>query len=103
MTYTVVLTPEARDDLLRLEDFLIELALAHGDVHLPGRALLAIRHEMRVLQTNPYTCRQVGSNPRERELVIPFGGSGYVALFEIISDAEVAVTALRHQREDDYH
>jgi hypothetical protein len=26
-----------------------------------------------------------------------------VALFEIISDAEVAVSALRHQREDDFH
>jgi hypothetical protein len=26
-----------------------------------------------------------------------------VALFEIISDDEVAVSALRHQREDDYH
>jgi hypothetical protein len=32
----------------------------------------------------------------------PFGGSGYVALFEIMSDHEVAVSALRHQREDDY-
>ena len=28
---------------------------------------------------------------------------GYVALFEIISDHQVVVSALRHQREDDYH
>jgi hypothetical protein len=35
--------------------------------------------------------------------VIPFGGSGYVALFEILSAHEVAVSAIRHQREDDYH
>ncbi len=70
---------------------------------LPMRATDAIRHEMRILQTNPYTCRKVGTNPLERELAIPFGGSGYVALFEIVSEHEVAVSAIRHQREDDYH
>ena len=42
-------------------------------------------------------------NPYERELIIPFGSTGYVALFEIISDHEVLVAAIRHQREDDYH
>lgn len=70
---------------------------------LPARAVDAIRHEMRILETNPHTCRIAHDNPRERELLIPFGGSGYVALFEIVGDAEVAVCALRHQREDDYH
>ena len=102
MTYRVVLTREARDDLLRLEDFLVEMALVHGDFDLPQRALQAIRREMCVLETNPYTCRKVSSRPRERELVIPFGNAGYVALFEIISVDEVVVSALRHQREDDY-
>ena len=102
MSYTVVLTREARDDLLRLEDFLVELALQHGDFDLPRRALQAIRREMGVLETNPYTCRKVSIRPRERELVIPFGNAGYVALFEIISAGEVVVSALRHQREDDY-
>ena len=101
MTYTVFLTREAREDLRRLEDFLVEMALQHGDLDLPARAVDAIRNEMRVLETNPYTCRKVSSNPFERELIIPFGGSGYVALFEIIGDDEVLVAALRHQREDD--
>ena len=103
MTYTVHLTREAREDLQRLEDFLVEMALEHGDFDLPGRAVDAIRNEMRVLETNPYTCRKISGNPFERELIIPFGGSGYVALFEIIGDDEVVVSALRHQREDDYH
>ena len=102
MTYTAVLTREARDDLLRLEDFLVEMALEHGDFDLPRRAVQAIDNEMRVLATNPYTCRKVSSNPRERELIIPFGSSGHVALFEITSADEVVVSALRHQREDDY-
>ncbi len=103
MSYTVRLTREALDDLRRLEDFLFEQALQHADFDLPLRALEAIRRELRILETNPFTCRKVGPNPMERELVIPFGTSGYVALFEILSDSEVAVAALRHQREDDYH
>ena len=103
MTYTVLLTDEALEDLQRIERFLIELALQHGDYDLPLRAVQAISHEMRILETNPYTCRKAGSNPMERELVIPFGTTGFVALFEILSDHEVAVAAIRHQREDDYH
>ena len=103
MSFSVRLTREALEDLQRLEDFLVELALAQGDFDLPVRAVDAIGHELRILQTNPYTCRKVGSNPLERELVIPFDGSGYVALFEIVSEREVAVPAIRQQREDDYH
>ena len=103
MTWTVLLTREALEDLQRLEDFLVEVALEQGDFDLPGLAVDAIRNEMRVLETNPYTCRKVGSNPLERELLIPFGRAGYVALFEIVGEVEVVVSALRHQREDDYH
>ncbi len=103
MSYTVSLTREALEDLQRLEDCLVETALEKGDLDLPTRALDAIRQEMRVLTSNPFTCRKVSGNPLERELIIPFGGTGYVALFEILSDHEVAVSAIRHQREDDYH
>ncbi|MGJ7498686.1 type II toxin-antitoxin system RelE/ParE family toxin [Variovorax sp. RT4R15] len=103
MTYTVALTLEALEDLLRLEDFLIEAALQHGDFDLPRRAVAAIRAEFRILETNPFTCRIAEEDRLERELIIPFGASGYVALFRIISDREVAVAAIRHQREDDYH
>lgn len=97
------LTREALEDLQRLEAFLIEQALEHGDFDLPSRAVDAIQREMRILVTNPYTCRRAGPGLRERELVIPFGGSGYVALFEIVTETEVVVGAIRHQREDDYH
>lgn len=103
MSFSVRLTRQALEDLQRLEEFLVEIALEHGDFDLPVRAVDAIRREMRILETNPHTCRKVESNPLERELIIPFGRSGYVALFEIISESEVAVSAIRHQREDDYH
>lgn len=103
MTYTVSLTHEALEDLMRLEDFLIESALQHGDFDLPRRAVASIRTELRILETNPFTCRIADDDRLERELVIPFGASGYVALFRIVSEKEVVVAAIRHQREDDYH
>ena len=42
------------------------------------------------------------NNPFLRELVIPFGSGGYVALFEIEARDRVSVLAARHQREEDY-
>jgi hypothetical protein len=38
-----------------------------------------------------------------RELVIAFGGVGYVALFEIHDASTVIIGAIRHQLESDYH
>lgn len=103
MKYVVRLTREALEDLQRLEAFLLEVALQYGDWELPDRALLAIRREFRILESNPFTCRIAFDDRLERELVIPFGASGYVALFHIISEREIVVSAIRHQREDDYH
>ena len=40
-------------------------------------------------------------NGRSRELVVPFGGLGYVLLFEVVG-RQVLVGAVRHQREQDY-
>jgi len=102
VTYTVLLTREARDDLQRLEAFLERAAVESGDFDLPLRAVDAILAEFGILKRNPFTCRRVSEDPFERELVIPFGKAGYVALFRILSEREVAVLAIRHQREDDY-
>jgi len=41
--------------------------------------------------------------PAQRELIIPFGSTGYVALYEIVSTSKIVVLAVRHQREEDYH
>lgn len=103
MSYAVRFTREALEDLQRLEDFLVAVALERGDFSLPDRAMAAIRREFHILERNPFTCRIAFDDRLERELVIPFGASGYVALFHIASDAEVIVSAIRHQREDDYH
>ncbi|MEO8310521.1 MAG: type II toxin-antitoxin system RelE/ParE family toxin [Caldimonas sp.] len=50
-----------------------------------------------------FTCRKAGSSAFLRELIIPFGRSGYVALFEIEDPASVLIVAVRPQLEDDYH
>ena len=48
--------------------------------------------------------RQVlGHSPARRELIIPFGATGYVALYEIANASTVIVLTVRHQREEDYH
>ena len=97
--YRVRLTPEAEEDLLRLYDFLLA-----RDIGAAGRALRAIEEAFRLLSFSPFSCRKaVRANPLLRELVIPFGSAGYVALFEIDARHTVTVLAVRHQREDDYH
>ncbi|MEJ8854808.1 type II toxin-antitoxin system RelE/ParE family toxin [Variovorax robiniae] len=104
MTYRVRFTPEARDDLRRLFNFILERQLAvGGDLDLAERADDAIRQGIATLRFTPFTCRKAGASSYVRELVIPFGRTGYVALFEIEPGDIVTIAAIRHQREDDYH
>ena len=70
---------------------------------MPERALAASRACVETLKTWPFPCRKAGPSPFLRELLIPFGHSGYVALFEIVDPTDVVVSAVRHQLEDDYH
>ncbi len=97
MTYRVRYTHAARDDLKRLYRFLLD----HDAARL---ALESIVKSVEMLRAFPFTCRKVDAdNPFLRELLISFGASGYVALFEIEDDKNVVILAVRHQREDDYH
>jgi hypothetical protein len=66
-------------------------------------ALKAIRHSSELLGFSPYACRKAAADmPRLRELLIPFGASGHLVLFEIEPLRTVTILAARHQREDDY-
>lgn len=106
MSFRVRLTRDAVLDLERLFDFIIERELARpsgGDIRLADQALDSIRAGIATLRTSPFTCRKAGRSAFLRELIIPFGHSGYVALFEIEDAANVLVVAVRHQLEDDYH
>ena len=99
MSYRVRYTKSARDDLLRLFAFLLE-----HDLHAAARAREAIAKGIAFLQEFPFSCRKAApDNPFLREMLIPFGAAGYVALFEIEDNETVTLLAMRHQREDDYH
>ncbi len=98
MSYQVRFTGQAREDLLRLFRF-----LAEEDRQAASHARQAIGKATDLLADFPFTCRKATpDDPFLRELVIPFGQSGYVALFEIENRETVTVLAIRHQREDDY-
>jgi plasmid stabilization system protein ParE len=102
MTYRVRFTKEAENDLVRLYKYV--LARDEADWQLAERALEAIRNAIRSLELTPFSFRKaIPGNPFLREMVIPFGASGYVALFEIEHEETITILALRHQREDDYH
>ena len=101
MTYRVRFTEEAAADLGRLYDFLLENN--DGDWSVAERALQAIRDALGLLERSPFSCRKAGDDAFLRELIISFGASGYVALFDIEDSETVTVLAVRHQREDDYH
>ena len=105
MKYTVVFSPDAALDLERLFDFALqrELGRETGDPDIPSKAIPAIKEAIAYLATSPFACRKVGSSSFIRELVIPFGRTGYVALFEIVDSKIIIIGAIRHQREDDYH
>jgi len=102
MSFTIRFTEHAEADLIRLYEFILQRDSA--DWLLAERALDAIKNSLRTLEFTPFSCRKASlESPFFRELVIPFGGSGYVALFEIEDNHTITILAVRHQREDDYH
>jgi plasmid stabilization system protein ParE len=96
--YKVRFTAQAEEDLVRLYDFLLD-----RDINAAERALDTLRSAIELLRFSPFSCRKaVANRPFLRELIVPFGSSGYVALFEIDRGNRVNVLAVRHQREEDY-
>lgn len=105
MNYRVVFGPQAAEDLERLFDHILERELASptGDLEIAERALESIRQGCQLLIHSPFSCRKVGDSSFVRELIISYGSSGYVALFEIVDASTVVIGAIRHQHESDYH
>ena len=104
MKFDVHFSVAADDDLARLFDFLLNRAETLEDIDLAQAAIEAIRAAaLNHLAATPYSFRKSGKSSTRRELIIPFGAAGYVALYEIASQSSVVVLAVRHQREEDYH
>lgn len=105
MSYEVIFSPEADEDLERLFDHVLERELNSptGDLDIPARAIEAIKQACQLLAHSPFSCRKTADSTFMRELIISFATSGYVAMFEIRDSKKVIIGAVRHQLESDYH
>ena len=98
MSYQVRFTREAKEDMERLHGFLVE-----KDLEAARRARSALAKGVEFLRDFPYACRKaMPDTPFLREMLVPFGHSGYVMLFEI-EEKTITILAIRHQREEDYY
>jgi plasmid stabilization system protein ParE len=62
-----------------------------------------IKRHLGLLRTSPEIGRTVSKGSGLRELVIPYGTTGYLALYKFDPAADVVlVLAFRHQREAEY-
>lgn len=104
MTFRVLVDAEAQADVLRLYEYLLQRAEFVEDLDIADRALQALEAAIASLSRAPFLYRRdAGSRSLlRRELVVPFGASGYVLKYEIASRDLVVVLAVRHQHETDY-
>ncbi|AXV14672.1 plasmid stabilization protein [Neorhizobium sp. SOG26] len=99
MSRAIRLTKRAREDIHRLYGFLLR-----QDRSAAQRAYLSLEKGIAAISEFPFSYRKVDAeNAFLREMLIPFGNSGYVVLFEIEENQNITILAVRHQREDDYH
>lgn len=103
VSFAVRYSASVRDDLARLYGYLLDRAMTVEDLDLAERVLGAITGAVESLKRSPFIYRKADDDPLLREWLIPFGSSGYVALFEVEDAATVTVLAVRHQLEDDHH
>lgn len=105
MTFAVVFAPQARADLLRLFQYLLDRAESAADLDLAERAIAAVESAAHLhLSRTPFIYRKAAhGGGLRRELIVPFGASGDVMLYEIADPGTVLILAVRHQLEQDYH
>jgi plasmid stabilization system protein ParE len=104
MTFKVEFTPEAEADLDRLFDFLLDRAETVDHAMRAYQAIEAVRTAANShLSITPYSYRKVGVRPTLRELIVPFGSTGYILRFDIRTPELVLVIGARHQCEEDFH
>ncbi len=92
MSLRLKLSPKATQDRERLAEFLVE-----KNPNAALRAVETIVFALASLPDFPDQGHAIGGG--RRELMIPFGNSGYVAQYRIDTDA-VIVVRIFHMRED---
>jgi hypothetical protein len=101
--YRVVPTVAFQEDIERLEEHIIQRELASNtpDETCLFRFRDAVESAMTILSFAPHTCRRCEKQREFRELIVPFGHGGCVALFAI-RDFDILLLAARDQHEHDY-
>jgi len=92
----LVWSPDALSGVQRVYRF-----LAEKDKDAAKAAAGAIRKQAALLTKFPSAGRPADDlDPEHRELLIPFGVSGYVLVYEVETDSDsILILAVRHQRE----
>jgi plasmid stabilization system protein ParE len=94
----VIITDGAVQGLERCRRF-----LAEKNSGASKRASEMIGYYLALLESEPEIGRPLGDMPEFRELIIPFGESGYVALYRYEKVREMLyILAFRHQKEAGY-
>lgn len=94
----VIITEGAVRGLQRCRRFLVE-----KNPQATLRAGQVIEQQFALLETEPEIGRPFDDLPELRELIIPFGDSGYLALYRLdVTTDSVYVLAFRHQKEAGY-
>lgn len=76
--------------------------LAEKDIGAAKAAAGTIRNQAALLEKFPSAGRPVDDlDPEHRELLIPFGVTGYVLVYEVYAEM-ILVLAVRHQKEAGY-
>ena len=91
----------ARQAAQKIED--IRAYYDNFDQTTAERAVQKIVTLLNLLSDHPLIGRPVSGAEHLRERVIPFGGTGFVALYRIEPRLDrILILAIRHQREDGY-
>ena len=97
MPYLVIWTENALQGLERAWLF-----LAEKNEEAARAAVTANREKALLLEEFPNAGRPAEDfDPEYRELLIPFGGAGYVLIYAVMGES-VYVLALKHQKEAGY-
>jgi plasmid stabilization system protein ParE len=93
----LIWSPAALRDVDRLHRFLVE-----KNASAAREAIKAVRTQVNILAEQPGAGRPAEHmDPEFWEWIIPFGGSGYIALYRLDGE-KVVILAVRHQREAGY-
>ncbi|MBC8036613.1 MAG: type II toxin-antitoxin system RelE/ParE family toxin [Rhizobiales bacterium] len=94
----IIVSRKAAEQIAAIREFYKDKTTDTGE-----RAITIILSAFKPLKKHPAIGRPAIDHPELRELVIPFGHSGYIALYRIDrTKNRIVILAVRHQREAGY-